>query len=161
MLRHPRKTKSLTTPLWKSQNSTDSSFHARQAVLMEDLPVSWGTSEWRQIDCTWWKGTVNIHRISCVISCLRRAVNEICALLRRYAAFSDSDVSEKPIAPTFKSKVVQFSAWTAWSLKMVPIGCPETPSFSFYCLTLEHGTVRLSRNAKFLLLLLDSQRWDQ
>jgi len=76
--------------------------------------------------------------LTCVISGFGRDVDEICALLRYYAAHGDNSVPtfrRQPIGPIFKGREIQESHLrgsrspgrrTSRPLKMGPIGCPET-----------------------------------
>jgi hypothetical protein len=110
-------------------------------------------------------GTASLNKVRYVISGFHRDGDEICALLRYYAALSGSYVQ------TFRDKLSVLSSmildfltledgtdrcsrnagcflfWTSWPLKMGPIGCSETSVvFFLYFLILEGGTDRLSRN---------------
>jgi hypothetical protein len=71
-----------------------------------------------------------------VISGFHRDVDEICALLEYYAAFSGSSV------PTFRNNLsvpsssVKTFKKISWPLKMGPICCPETSVENY------HSTLR-------------------
>jgi hypothetical protein len=43
-----------------------------------------------------------------------------------------TDVLELPVGPIFKSQIFQECSWSAWLLKMGPIGCLETSVRSYY-----------------------------
>jgi len=70
-----------------------------------------------------------------------KAIFEICAvlgILRSVEWLFSTDVSGLCMGAIFKGHAVQetSTSWTAWPLKMVPIGCPETSVLN------NHSTLR-------------------
>jgi hypothetical protein len=83
------------------------------------------------------------------ISGFRREVDDIWALLQYYAAYSGNSL------PTFRDNlsVPSSRSMISWTLKMGPIGCPQTSVRNYHYtprnkdfLTFGVGTDRLSRN---------------
>jgi len=78
----------------------------------------------------------SVRRYWCVISGFHHKVDENCALLGYYAASSGN------FLPTFQDtlwfpslEVEKTKGLYSWSLKIEPIGCPETSVISYhYCL---------------------------
>jgi len=95
------------------------------------------------------------------IACSETSVRNYCLTLEDGADMLYRNVGETLLLDPWKwdRYVVPKRRWesTAWPLKMGPIACSET-SVRNYCLTLEDGTLSLSRNVG-KKLLLDPWRW--
>ena len=69
----------------------------------------------------WFKFMFNVHHISVIVG-FRHEVDESCAFLGYYAAFSGNSLPKFRDNPSFPSSRVKN---LAWPLMMGPIGCPE------------------------------------
>ena len=94
---------------------------------------------------------VGLIQLLLVISGFRRDVDEICALLGCYAAYSGNSLRTFRYNLAVPSSKVNNSnlCWISWLLKMGPIGCPETSVRNY------HSTLRNipeERRSLFLLV---------
>ena len=84
-----------------------------------------------------------------LISGFRHKLDEICALLGNYAAYSGNSL------PTFRDNPLVSSSF---SLNMGPIGCPETSARNYHCTLRNYREERRSR--KLLCSLYLQKKWN-